>query len=80
MTVPGFQHIAVTPGLLAGKPHIAGTRISVEHVLELLADGATEMDFAEGWPEVRPEVVTEVLRYAAAAVGRERIFAEARAV
>jgi uncharacterized protein (DUF433 family) len=79
MKVPGFEHISVTPGLLGGKPHVEGTRISVEHVLELLSDGATPDDFATGWPEVTPEVVAEVLRYAAMAVGRERIFSGAHA-
>ena len=79
MNVPGFNHIAVTPGLLSGKPHVVGTRISVEHVLELLADGATADDFAQGWPEVTPDVVAEVLRYAAGAVARERVFTGARA-
>ena len=67
MLIPGFNHLEVTPGVLSGKPHVAETRISVEHVLELLADGATPDDFAKGWPEVTPEVVAEVLRYATAA-------------
>jgi len=34
-------HIAVDPEVLGGKPSIKGTRISVELVLDRLADGWT---------------------------------------
>ena len=33
--------IVSDPGILGGKPCVRGTRISVEHLLELLATGAT---------------------------------------
>jgi len=36
--------IASKPDLLGGKPCVAGTRLSVDFLLELLADGATFQD------------------------------------
>ena len=33
------QRIVLDPAILAGKPIVKGTRLSVEHVVQLLADG-----------------------------------------
>jgi uncharacterized protein (DUF433 family) len=34
MTIPTLhQHIATTPGVLNGRPHIAGRRIAVQHIV-----------------------------------------------
>jgi len=32
-----FTHIAYNPGILSGKPHLLGTRLSIEFILELFA-------------------------------------------
>jgi uncharacterized protein (DUF433 family) len=39
-----FTHIAYNPEILSGKPHIQGTRLSVEFILEIFASGATRDD------------------------------------
>ncbi len=36
------DHIVIDPAVLAGKPVIRGTRLSVEFVIGLLADGWSE--------------------------------------
>lgn len=36
-----LQRIALDPAVMAGKPVIKGTRLTVDHVLNLLAHGAT---------------------------------------
>jgi len=38
------ERITSDPDVLAGKPIIDGTRLSVEHVLELLENGWSEAD------------------------------------
>lgn len=58
MKLAGLTHIEATPDTLGGKPRVAGTRLSVAFVLELLAGGATLAELADGWPELTPEVVT----------------------
>ena len=59
-----FTHIASNPEILNGKPHIVGTRLSVEFILELFASGATKDDVIKTYPQLTSEAVEEVLKYA----------------
>lgn len=63
------SHITVDPKVLVGKPIIRGTRISVELVMDRLADGWTMEDILASYPRVTREdvlaavaFVTEVFR------------------
>jgi uncharacterized protein (DUF433 family) len=69
MTV--FNHIAYSPEILSGKPHIIGTRLSVEFILELFASGATKDEVLKAYPQLTTEAVEEALKYAAQAVKNE---------
>ena len=60
-----FTHIAYNPEILNGKPHIAGTRLSIEFILELFASGATRDEVLKAYPQLTPEAVEEALKYAA---------------
>ena len=53
------------PDLLGGKPCIRGTRLSVELLLELLADGATKGELLHAYPQLTEDGLTAALRYAA---------------
>lgn len=66
-----FNHIAYNPEILNGKPHIVGTRLSVEFILELVASGATKAEILEAYPQLTAEAVEEALRYAAQSVKNE---------
>ncbi len=66
-----FAHIAYNPEILSGKPHIAGTRLSVEFILELFASGATRDDVLKAYPQLTAEAVEEALKYAAQSVKNE---------
>ncbi len=66
-----FTHIAYNPEILSGKPHIQGTRLSVEFILELFASGATRDDVIKAYPQLTPEAVEEAIRYAAQSVKNE---------
>lgn len=46
------EHIHSDPGILGGKPVVKGTRISVELILEYLADGGGVADIIEGYPSL----------------------------
>jgi uncharacterized protein (DUF433 family) len=59
-----FNHIAYNPEILSGKPHIAGTRLSIEFILELFASGATRDEVLKSYPQLTAEAVEETLRYA----------------
>lgn len=58
------SRITVDPAILAGKPIIKGTRIAVELILELLANGWVEEAITENYPQLKKEDIQATLRYA----------------
>ena len=66
-----FAHIAYDNDILSGKPHIAGTRLSIEFILELFASGATKAEVLKAYPQLTAEAIEEALRYAAQSVKNE---------
>lgn len=58
-----FTHIAYNPEILSGKPHISGTRLSIEFIFELVASGATRDEMLKTYPQLTAEAVEEVLKY-----------------
>lgn len=57
------------PAILAGKPVIAGTRISVQLILEKLRDGWTIDDLLDAYTHLTREQVVAALDYAADHLG-----------
>jgi len=55
------DHIEVNPAVLVGKPIIKGTRISVELILDRLADGWTMEDVLASYPHINREDVLAVV-------------------
>ena len=49
--------------VLLGKPIIKGTRISVEHIVGLLAQGWSEMDILNNFPRLQKESLQAVFVY-----------------
>lgn len=68
------NHIVSDKGILAGKPAIKGTRISVELVLELLANGWTEEQLLESYPTLHREHLLAVYAYLKDCVVQELYF------
>ena len=66
-----FPHIVYDNEILSGKPHIVGTRLSIEFILELVASGATRDDVLNAYPQLTAEAIEEALRYAAQSVKNE---------
>lgn len=69
-----LQNIVSNPSIMAGKPIIAGTRITVEHVLELLSGGWTETEILKQYPHLKPGDVRAVLKYAVGLTKNEQIY------
>src|SRR5204863_10142209 len=59
--------ISLSSDVLAGKPVIRGTRLSVEFVLGLLADRWSETDIFANYPNVTHEDIIACLAYACVA-------------
>lgn len=74
MTEDWRNRITVNPEILAGKPIIKGTRISVEHVLDLLANGWTTEAILENYSQLKRKDITAVLKYAAQILKEEKVY------
>ena len=57
------EHITTDETILNGKPIIKGTRLSVEFILERLADGWTEAEILENYPNISIESLRAVYAY-----------------
>ena len=57
--------IITDPNILNGKPIIAGTRISVELIMNFLASGMSVEDILLEYKELKRKEVLEVIAYAA---------------
>lgn len=58
-------YIRCDPNILCGKPIIAGTRISVELILEKLAAGQTVEQILEDYPHLTEEAIRAAIAFAA---------------
>jgi uncharacterized protein (DUF433 family) len=63
---PGFDRITSDPGLLDGRPCIRGMRLSVQRVLDLLAQRTSWDDLRLDYPDLQPEDIRQALAFAAA--------------
>ncbi|WP_428356088.1 DUF433 domain-containing protein [Methyloprofundus sp.] len=59
------DYITIEAGKRGGKPCIRGMRISVYDVLSWLADGMTEADIIEDYPELTHDDISACLSFAA---------------
>ena len=65
MTLPGHPRIAINPAICGGRPIVAGSRMRVRDILEMLAGGATPAEITADFPYVGEADVRAVLAYAA---------------
>lgn len=61
-----FDRITQTPEILAGRATVRGLRISVAHVVNLVANGMTPAQIVAELPDLQEEDVRQALSYAAA--------------
>ena len=64
--------IVSDPTMMLGKPVVAGTRITAEHILERLAGGDGIEALLQGHPRLTREGVVAAIEYAATAVRTSR--------
>lgn len=57
------DYIVSDKEVLLGKPTIKGTRISVEHLVDLLAQGWKEAEILENYPRLSDESLKAVFAY-----------------
>ena len=60
--------------ILGGKPIIAGTRMSVEVILESLAGGMSQEEMLREYPFLKKRHIQAAIDYAAKIVGKEESY------
>lgn len=68
------DRIEIDPARLGGKPVVRGSRIAVEMVVGMVADGWPDARIVAEFPTLTPEDVRACLHYAAAMLREERRF------
>ena len=63
-----FRRITVDPRQMGGLPCLRRLRIPVATVVGMVADGMSEDEILQAYPDLEREDIREALRYAAAAV------------
>jgi uncharacterized protein (DUF433 family) len=75
--VTEHPRIALAPDILAGKPVICGTRLSVEFIIGLMAEGWTEADILANYAGVTHDDIIACLAYARDMLSSEKVFPSA---
>ncbi|WP_405001247.1 DUF433 domain-containing protein [Geochorda subterranea] len=68
-----FSRITVDPRQMGGVPCIRGLRIPVATVVAMVADGMSEREILEAYPDLEPEDIREALLYAAEALKERQL-------
>lgn len=63
-----LSKIIIDPKIMVGKPVIKGTRITVQQILGLLAQGATNEDIIKEYPHILKEDIYACLLFAQQAI------------
>jgi uncharacterized protein (DUF433 family) len=66
--------IVLDPAVLAGKPVIRGTRLSVDFVISLMAEGWTAGDILHNYPGLTREDIAACLAYARDVLKSEKVY------
>ena len=72
MTFQNFDRITSEPTILGGKPCIRGMRLSVQRVLEILADNPSWDDIRADYPELESDDIRQALAFAAATLADDK--------
>ena len=66
--------IVVDPAILTGKPVVRGTRLAVEFIVDLLAQGWPEEEILKNYPGLSRDDIHACLKYASAVLQSESVY------
>jgi len=75
MDIDWREFIHSDPEILLGKPVVKGTRLSVEFILGLFAEGWTEQQVLENYPTLTTESIKAVFAFTADCMREESLYA-----
>ena len=68
------ERISIDPKVLVGKPVIKGTRLAVEFVIDLLAQGWTDAEILRNYPGLKHKDILACLFYAKEILSSEKVY------
>lgn len=68
------DRVTIDAGVMVGKPVIKGTRLAVDFIVELMAEGWTEKQIVENYEGVTVEDIRACLAYASEALRSEKVY------
>jgi len=68
------ERIVIDPGILVGKPIIKGTRLAVEFIIDLMAQGWAEEDILRNYPGITRQDIQACLAYASEILRLEKVY------
>jgi uncharacterized protein (DUF433 family) len=66
--------IDLNPSVLAGKPVVRGSRLSVDFILGLMGQGWSEIDVLRNYPGITHEDIAACLQYASEILQSEKVY------
>lgn len=72
--MPLLERIIVDPNILVGKPVVKGTRLAVEFIIDLLAQGWSEADILRNYPGLTHDDILACLAYASQRLKAEKVY------
>lgn len=69
------EKIIIDENICAGKPVVKGTRLSVDFVLDLLANGWSYDTIIENYPQLTLDTIRACLEYASQVIKDEKVVA-----
>jgi len=69
-----LERIVIDPNILVGKPVIKGTRIAVEFIIDLLANGWSKEEILRNYPHITGDDIHACLAYASRLLHEEKVY------
>ena len=69
------NYIKANPDIMLGKPHISGTRITVEIIIKKLAEGTEINELLKAYPQLKKDDILAALSYSADVLSKEEMIA-----
>jgi uncharacterized protein (DUF433 family) len=68
------ERIVIDPAILVGKPVIKGTRLAVEFIVDLLAQGWDTAEILRNYPGLTADDIQACLGYASTRLREEKVY------
>ena len=68
------EYILIDPRILVGKPVIRGTRLAVEFIIDLMAQGWSVEEIMQNYPGLTSQDIQACLAYASETLKLEKVY------